>query len=338
MITLQKNISLQAHNSFGIEANAKLFVEVKSEDDLKEVYTSAQFEHERKMVIGSGSNILFTQDFDGLIVKNQIGGIELINEDADEVLIRAGSGVHWHEFVLHCIDHGWGGIENLSLIPGTVGAAPVQNIGAYGVELKDVLHSVRAWDLGLNEFVELSRDQCEFGYRSSIFKHQRKGQLVISSVVFRLSKKPVLQRSYGAINEALKAMGIASASIRDISNAVISIRSSKLPDPVQLGNAGSFFKNPVVSKERMEAICSLDAHLVSFPFGEAFKLSAGWLIEAAGWKGHREGNVGCYEKQSLVLVNFGRATGKEILAFSHNIQASVWEKYGVELEPEVNLL
>lgn len=338
MITLQKNISLQPHNSFGIAVNAKLFVVAKSENDLREIYSSNHFGNERKLVMGSGTNILFTKDFDGLIVKNEIGGIALVSEDEDEILIRAGSGVNWHEFVLYCIGQGWGGIENLSLIPGTVGAAPVQNIGAYGVELKDVLHTVRAWDMDTNEFVELYRDQCDFGYRSSIFKAKRKGRMVISSVVFRLTKKHVLKLSYGAIKEALLVMGIASPSIRDVSNAVISIRSSKLPDPVKLGNAGSFFKNPAVDKTMLASVQSAYPNVVAFPFGEGFKLAAGWLIESAGWKGYRKGNVGCYEKQSLVLVNFGNATGEEILAFSRKIQASVWEKFGIELEPEVNIV
>lgn len=338
MISLQKNISLRSYNSFGVSAMANFFVVVRSENDLRDLFLSRKGNQEKQLVVGSGTNILFTKDFEGLIIKNEIDGITLLNEEADEVLVRVGSGVNWHQFVMYCIDKGWGGIENLSLIPGTVGAAPVQNIGAYGVELKDVLHLVRAWDLDRNEFIELDREQCAFGYRTSIFKTNRKGRFVISNVVLRLTKKHVLKLSYGAIKEALLEKGIVSPSIKDVSNAVIAIRASKLPDPFMLGNAGSFFKNPTVNKEKLLSIQSIYPNVVAFPFEGAFKLAAGWLIETAGWKGRQDGNVGCYEKQSLVLVNLGNATGNEILAFSQKIQSSIWDTFGIELEPEVNLV
>jgi UDP-N-acetylmuramate dehydrogenase len=290
------------------------------------------------LILGAGSNILFTQDYNGLVLKNEILGIEVIEENEEFVLVKVGAGVNWHQFVLHCIDQDWGGVENLSLIPGTVGAAPVQNIGAYGVELKDVLHALHAWDIKQQQLIEFNNADCAFGYRNSVFKQTYKGAMVICDVVFKLTKKHVVKIGYGAIKDQLVSHGISAPTIRDVSNAVIAIRSSKLPDPNEIGNAGSFFKNPVVGKLFFEHLHKCYPDVVAYPSGSDMKLAAGWLIEQAGWKGFHEGSVGCYDKQALVLVNFGGATGAEILALAKRIQASVKGRFDVELEMEVNVI
>jgi UDP-N-acetylmuramate dehydrogenase len=279
-----------------------------------------------------------TKHVEGIVLKNEIGGIDIVHEDEDYVYVKAGAGVVWHEFVLYCVEHNLGGVENLSLIPGTVGATPIQNIGAYGVELKDTFHGLRALDIEKNEWVNFSNHDCAFGYRSSIFKTTLKGRLIISSVTFKLTKKHQLHLTYGAIKEQLTLKGIETPTIKDVSDAVIAIRQSKLPDPRLIGNAGSFFKNPVVSAEVVDNIAKAFPDLVSNKSGDLYKLAAGWLIEKAGWKWYREGQVGCYEKQALVLVNYGGATGAEILAFSQKIQQSVRDTFGILLEPEVNFV
>lgn len=335
---LHKNVSLKAFNTFGVDAIASEFVAVQSVGQLTKVFEEVSSKNLSYLVLGSGSNVLFTKDYAGLIIKNEIGGIELINEDDGHVYVKVGAGVNWHQFVVHCINHDWGGVENLSLIPGTVGAAPVQNIGAYGVEIKDVLHVLHAWDIKHQRLIEFSNTDCDFGYRNSVFKHTHKGAMVICDVIFKLTKKHAVKIGYGAIKDQLAAHGITSPTIRDVSNAVIAIRSSKLPDPNEIGNAGSFFKNPVVDKSFFEHLHKCYPAIVAYPSGNEMKLAAGWLIEQAGWKGFHEGNVGCYDKQALVLVNFGGATGAEILSLAKRIQASVKAKFDVELEMEVNVI
>ncbi len=335
---LQHNISLKAFNTFGVDAVAHSFIAVSSVAQLEHVFNKLVTPDQPYLILGGGSNLLFTQDYIGLVIKNEIEGIDVVNEDDEYVYVKAGAGVNWHEFVLYCIDHDWGGVENLSLIPGTVGAAPVQNIGAYGVELKDVLHSLRFWDIRQQQFVVFNNTDCVFGYRNSIFKQDLKGQAVICDVTFRLTKQHKIKIGYGAIQDQLTKQGITEPTIRDVSNAVIAIRTSKLPDPKLIGNAGSFFKNPVVDQHFFEHLKKCYPDVVAYPSGSAAKLAAGWLIEQAGWKGFHSGSVGCYEKQALVLVNLGGATGSEILHLAKRIQASVKGKFDVDLEMEVNVV
>ena len=290
------------------------------------------------MILGGGSNVLFTGNFDGLIIKNKLGGLEVIAESDTEVLVRAGAGVVWHDLVMFCVDRGYGGIENLSLIPGCVGAAPMQNIGAYGVEVKDVFDELTAFNL--NEKVEqtFTAVECEFGYRESVFKRRLKGRYLISSIQLRLSKQPKINTSYGAIESELESMKIQDPTIKDVSRAVINIRSSKLPDPAELGNAGSFFKNPIVSNEKAEEMKSLHSDIPTYAFGDASKVAAGWLIEQCGFKGKRFGNCGSHAKQALVLVNYGGSNGGEIFQLSEQIQAAVLDKFGINLEREINVV
>ena len=335
---IKNHFSLKSLNTFGIDVYAKEFSVIQSHQDLLDLISQRDLTKEKFLMLGGGSNVLFTKDFDGLLLKNEISGIEVINEDVQQVWIKVGAGVVWHEFVLHCIERGWGGLENLSLIPGTVGASPIQNIGAYGVEVKDLIVEVEGVDLVQKNTRTIKSQECEFAYRSSVFKTSLKNTFLITAVVFRLDKQPKLKVEYGAIKDQLSKMKIDQPTIKDVSNAVISIRQSKLPDPNIIGNAGSFFKNPVVSAKKLDELKAIFPGIVSFPFGNEFKLAAGWLIEQAGWKGHREGNVGCHEKQALVLVNHGNASGAEVLQLAQKIQQSVYTKFGVELEMEVNVI
>ncbi len=325
-------------NTFGIDIHAKEFVVIKSHQELFELIAEHELTKEKCLILGGGSNILFTKDFDGLVIKIEINGIELIKEDDQFVWVKAGAGVVWHEFVLYCIEKGWSGLENLSLIPGMVGAAPIQNIGAYGVEVKDLIEEVIGIDLDEKIIKIVPANNCAFEYRSSIFKTGLKNKFIITDVVFKLSKKHRLHIEYGAISHELKLKNIDHPTIRDISTTVISIRQSKLPDPKKIGNAGSFFKNPIVSLKKLEILKAAYPNIVSYPVGGEFKVAAGWLIEQAGWKGFKEGNVGCHEKQALVLVNYGNASGEEILQLAQKIQQSVFDKFDVELEMEVNII
>ena len=335
---IKNDFSLKGFNTFGIDVRAKEFVLVKDHQDLFDLILKRDLTKEKFLMLGGGSNILFTKDFEGLLIKNEITGIEIIKEDAQQVLVRVGAGMKWHELVLYCIERGWGGLENLSLIPGTVGASPIQNIGAYGVEVKDLIDEVEGIDLIQKNTRKIKSQECEFGYRSSVFKTRLKNSFLITAVVFRLNKQNQLHVEYGAIRDELSRMKVDHPTIRDVSNAVINIRQSKLPDPKIIGNAGSFFKNPVVSQEKLDILKVAYPSIVSYPFKNDFKLAAGWLIEQAGWKGYREGNVGCHEKQALVLVNHGNASGLEILQLAQKIQQSVYAKFGVELEMEVNVI
>ncbi len=347
MIQIQQHTSLQSFNTFGVDVEAEYFARFQTEEQLMALLSSPEillhvnsdYAHQKKiLLLGAGSNILLTKHVEGVVLKNEIGGLDIVHEDEDYVYVKAGAGVVWHEFVLYCVQHDLGGVENLSLIPGTVGASPIQNIGAYGVELKDTFHALRALDIETNEWVNFSNHDCQFGYRSSIFKTALKGRVIITSVTFKLTKKHQLHLAYGAIKDQLKLKGIDHPTIRDVSDAVMAIRQSKLPDPSEIGNAGSFFKNPVVSAEVVQRIMQTFPDLVSNKSGDLYKLAAGWLIEKAGWKGYREGHVGCYEKQALVLVNYGGATGAEILSLSQKIQQSVFDTFGILLEPEVNFV
>ncbi|MCP9752321.1 UDP-N-acetylmuramate dehydrogenase [Ferruginibacter sp. HRS2-29] len=340
---MQENFSLKTYNTFGIDASAKYFAAFKSIDELKELLNEKKlstFNHPLSTtILGGGSNILFTKDFDGLVLKNEIGVISIIKEDADHVYVKAGAGESWHGFVIFCLNHGLAGVENLSLIPGSVGASPMQNIGAYGVEIKDVFHSLEAHHRYDDTTVYFSNTDCEFGYRESIFKNRLKDQFVITNVIYRLNKKPRFNTSYGAIEQELEKMGVQELNIQSVSQAVINIRQSKLPDPKVIGNAGSFFKNPEIAAEKFEQLKEDFPSIVGYPLpNDKVKLAAGWLIEQCGWKGYRKGDAGCHAKQALVLVNYGHANGNEILQLSNDIINSVQEKFGVMLNREVNII
>jgi UDP-N-acetylmuramate dehydrogenase len=332
----QEDVPLRSYNSFGIDAKARYFATFSDTDML-----AAQLKAKGDLpllVLGGGSNVLLTRDFDGLVLRNEIEGMETVREEGDSVFVKAGAGVNWHRFVLHCIHNDYAGVENLSLIPGSVGASPMQNIGAYGVEIKDVFHELEAMEIATGKLVTFSHSDCAFGYRESVFKNKLKGQFIITSVTYRLSKTPVFHIEYGAIRQELDAMGVTQLSIAAISQAVINIRSSKLPDWTVIGNAGSFFKNPQVSLDKYAELKTAYPNIVAYPQDAGMKLAAGWLIEQCGWKGFREGDAGCYPKQALVLVNYGAATGGEIYALSEKIIESVEEKFGVLLEREVNII
>jgi UDP-N-acetylmuramate dehydrogenase len=333
---LQENFSLKKYNSFGIDVVAKQYARFNTEEGLEELLTH---EKENLLILGGGSNILFTKNFDGLVIKNEIAGIEIVKEDNEYLYIKAGAGVSWHAFVLYCIENNYAGVENLSLIPGNVGASPMQNIGAYGVELKDVFHELVAYHIQDKKQIVFSKNDCEFGYRESIFKNKYKGAFIILSVTFRLNKFPTYNTSYGAIEQALEKMGIQTPSIKAISDAVINIRQSKLPNPAIIGNAGSFFKNPTILNTQFENLKKQFPTIVGYAVGDSeTKLAAGWLIEQCGWKGYREGDAGCHEKQALVLVNYNNAKGEEILQLSNSIIESVKLKFNVALYKEVNIV
>lgn len=341
MLNIQSRVSLKAYNTFGIEATARYWVEINQEEDLQTLLQLADYVNTPKFILGGGSNVLLCQNVDGMVVKINIPGISVTREDDTHVYLTAGAGVSWHELVLYCVSNNYAGIENLSLIPGTVGAAPMQNIGAYGVELEQVFDSLTAIHVATGEKRTFTHADCAFGYRESVFKKALKGQYIITSVSLRLNKQPTFHTQYGAIKETLADMGITEANltIKAISDAVIHIRRSKLPDPAQIGNAGSFFKNPEIPKNQFDSLKAQHPSLPGYPVdSETVKIPAGWLIEQAGWKGYRQGDAGVHAKQALVLVNYGRATGHEILALAKQVQASVQEKFGVTISPEVNIV
>jgi UDP-N-acetylmuramate dehydrogenase len=337
---VHNDVSLQAYNTFGIQAKAKYFIEITHVEQYIEILKNRDFAHIPHVFIGGGSNVLLTKDIDALLVKISISGIEVIDEDQDYVWVKAGAGVVWHDFVQYTVDHQWAGIENLSLIPGTVGAAPMQNIGAYGVEIKDIFDYLEALNLNNFQIEKFDNAACQFGYRESYFKHEGKGKFLITSVCFKLNKISKIQTSYGAIQDVLKENNLKNPSIKDVANAVISIRQSKLPNPKDIGNSGSFFKNPTVSKEEADRLMRAFPGIPHYPVlgSTDVKFPAGWLIEQAGWKGFREGDAGVHAKQALVLVNYGNATGNQILTLSEQIKKSILEKFGIKLETEVNIL
>lgn len=335
---IEENKNLQAYNTFGLEAVAPYFCEVHTVEELQLLFRDERFREMPLLVLGGGSNVLFTRNPKGLVVLNKITGTEVLEENEQEVLVKVGGGVTWHDFVLYTIEQGWGGLENLSLIPGTTGAAPMQNIGAYGVEIKDTFARLEAVKRSNGSLRTFTSSECQFGYRSSVFKTTERDKWVISSVTFRLSKQPRFNTSYGAIQETLQARGITELSLQAISDAVVHIRQSKLPDPKQIGNAGSFFKNPVIEQAHFNSLQQAYPGIPSYPQADGVKVPAGWLIEQSGWKGYKRGKVGVHDKQALVLVNLGGARGAEIKQLSEDIQASVKEKFGITLEAEVNFL
>ncbi|GGB74923.1 UDP-N-acetylenolpyruvoylglucosamine reductase [Flavobacterium suaedae] len=335
---LHTNYSLKDYNTFGIEAYAKEFVAVQSVNELKQVLQENK--GKKLFILGGGSNMLLTKDIDALVLHINIKGISVISESDTHVNIQAMAGENWHEFVLHCINNNYGGLENLSLIPGNVGTTPIQNIGAYGTEIKDTFVSCNALNIETLETDTFTKDDCEFAYRESIFKGKLKGKYIITSVTFKLTKTDhKINTAYGDITEKLIDNGIIVATIKDVSNAVIAIRQSKLPDPKELGNSGSFFKNPIVPKTIFDKIQSKHPLMPYYVVSETeVKVPAGWLIEQSGFKGKRFGDAGVHSKQALVLVNYGNATGQEILNLSHKIQETVFNNFGIHIENEVNII
>jgi UDP-N-acetylmuramate dehydrogenase len=341
MLTIESHVSLKPHNTFGIDVTARYWVEINHEDDIQTLLQLTDFVDTPKLILGGGSNVLLCHDFNGLVVKMNIQGINVTGEDDAHVYLKAGAGVTWHELVVFCVQRGYAGLENLSLIPGTVGAAPMQNIGAYGVELEQVFESLTAFHVLTGQKRTFNHTDCVFGYRESIFKKELKGEYIITGVTFQLDKHPTFHTRYGAIQETLTEMGVSEdrLTIKAISDAVIQIRRSKLPDPSQIGNAGSFFKNPEIPKEQFDSLKLRYPALPGYPIGDTLvKVPAGWLIEQAGWKGYRSGDVGVHAKQALVLVNYGNATGNEILALAKQVQKSVLDLFGIKISPEVNVV
>jgi UDP-N-acetylmuramate dehydrogenase len=340
MLSFSENISLKPYNTFGIDAKARWFTEIHTIEDLQEIYKSADFQQMPKLILGGGSNVLFSKNFEGLVMLMQIKGIQKVAEDEKYIWLKAGAGENWHQFVLYAVENNLGGIENLSLIPGTVGAAPIQNIGAYGTEVREVIESVEIFSPETQQLQILSNQQCHFGYRDSIFKNEYKGRFFITSVTFRLLKNPVkFNIAYGDIQKTLEIMNISQPNLKAISNAVIQIRQSKLPDPQQVGNAGSFFKNPEIPKNQFDSLKKVYPDLPGYVVSDTvMKVPAGWLIEQTGWKGRRIGEAGVHDRQALVLVNYGNATGEAIMTLAMQIRQSVQDKFSIILNPEVNFI
>ncbi|MXS70587.1 UDP-N-acetylmuramate dehydrogenase [Flavobacteriaceae bacterium W22] len=337
---MQENFSLKPYNTFGIDAKAKYFAEINSTDQLIEILRLSETRTLPILFLGGGSNILFTKDFDGLVIKLSLKGITVQPLNEDKVLVTAKAGENWHEFVMFCLEKNLGGLENLSLIPGNVGTSPMQNIGAYGTEIKDVFYNCKVLNLETLEIEAFDLEKCRFGYRDSIFKQEGKGKYVILEVTFQLTtKNHQIKTEYGAIKSELENLGIENPTIQDVSRAVINIRQSKLPDPKQTGNAGSFFKNPTIPLAQFEKLQKKFNNIPGYLNGDFVKVPAGWLIEQCGWKGKQIGNVASHTLQALVIVNAtGNATGQEIFDFSTEIINSVQEKFGIELEREVNVI
>lgn len=335
---IQQNTSLKTYNTFGINAKAKYFCEINSVTELSQALQLTDYPN--KFFISGGSNMLITQDIDALVLHINIKGIEILSEDEKHVLLKVSAGENWHQLILWTLEHNYGGLENMSLIPGNTGTAPIQNIGAYGVELKDTFESCEAMHIATQALRTFTNKECQFGYRDSYFKNEGEGQYVITSVNFRLSKKNhVLNTSYGAIEKELEKQNIKQPNIKDISNAVIAIRQSKLPDPAELGNSGSFFKNPIVSKQQFVIFSKAHPEAPYYKVSDdAYKIPAGWLIEQCGYKGKRFGDAGVHKNQALVLVNYGNASGAEILELAYTIIDSVKEKFDLKIMPEVNII
>ncbi len=337
-IEILKGVSLKPYNTFQLDASAAFWVEIHQPDDVLKLLDTPVFHRETRYVLGGGSNVLFAQDYSGLIIKNSIPGIEVLSEDDRHVVLRAGAGVVWDDLVKYTVDRGWGGLENLSMIPGQTGAAPIQNIGAYGVELMSTFVSLDAINLESGIPESFDREMCRFGYRDSIFKTTHKGTYLITHVTLNLTKSPELNLDYGNIREVLASEGVTKPGIRDVSMAVRKIRASKLPDPAVTGNAGSFFKNPVISAEQFDSLRSIHSDIPSYPSGSRIKIPAAWLIDQCGFRGKRVGDSGVHERHALILVNHGEATGLEVIGLAANIQQEVSERFGVTLEPEVNIV
>jgi UDP-N-acetylmuramate dehydrogenase len=333
----EKYISLKAYHFFASDEKAHFFSRISNANDIDELVNWSALNKMPFLILGSGSNVLFTKDFKGIVAKMEIKGIQKINETPSEVTLKVGAGENWHHFVSYCVQKGWGGLENLSLIPGTVGASPIQNIGAYGVEVQECIQEINVFETSTHQWIKLSNKDCDFGYRTSIFK-KYPNRFIITHVQFVLQKQPKLKTDYGAIREVLHDKGIKNPSLADVAAGVTQIRTSKYPDPKIIANAGSFFKNPNVSLEKYKMLEKAFPNLIAHPISDTnYKIAAGWLIEFCGWKGIRKGNVGCYEKQALVIVSYGIASGQEVFDFSEEIIKDVRDKFDIVLEREVNI-
>ena len=334
-----ENYPLLKLNTFGVDVKAKYFTSINTINELIELTKTNVFKDLELLILGGGSNILFTKNFDGLVILNNIKGKEIIDQNQQSIFLKIGAGENWHELVMYCVDNGWGGIENLSLIPGNTGTAPMQNIGAYGVEIKETFIELEALEISSGKIVKFNNSDCEFGYRESVFKNKMKNQYIILNITLELKKNPVLNINYGDVKAILESQNIKNPAIKEVSNAIISIRQSKLPDPKKIGNSGSFFKNPIVSLNQLELIKKKYPNVVNYEINEnEFKIAAGWLIERAGWKGKKFNNYGIHEKQALVLVNYGLANGMEIFELSEKIILDIKDKFGITLEREVNII
>lgn len=334
-----ENYPLLKLNTFGVDVKAKYFVSINTINELIELTKTNVFKDLELLILGGGSNILFTKDFDGLVILNNIKGKEIIDQNQQSIFLKIGAGENWNELVMYCVDNGWGGIENLSLIPGNTGTAPMQNIGAYGVEIKETFIELEALEISSGKIVKFNNSDCEFGYRESVFKNKMKNQYIILNITLELKKNPVLNINYGEVKAILESQNIKNPAIKEVSNAIISIRQSKLPDPKKIGNSGSFFKNPIVSLNQLQLIKKKYPNVVNYEINEnEFKIAAGWLIERAGWKGKKFNNYGIHEKQALVLVNYGLANGMEIFELSEKIILDIKDKFGITLEREVNII
>lgn len=332
-----KNISLKKYNTFGVDAFTDYFAELTNGNEVQEIINFSRDKNLPALILGRGSNILFTKDYHGIIIKLSIPGIFIVDEDSSSVLIEVGGGVKWHSFVEFCVARNLGGVENLSLIPGTAGAAPIQNIGAYGQELKNVFENLNGFYLEDGKWQQFTKDDCKFGYRDSVFKRELKGKFIITKITIRLNKNPEFNLEYGSLMSEVEKLNRKDLSVKDVSDVICSIRKSKLPDPEVIGNAGSFFKNPEISFEKFSELKKEFPGIPGYVQVDSVKLSAGWLIERCGWKGKKVGNTGTHSKQALILVNYGAATGKEILELGETIKNSVNEKFGVLLTEEVNI-
>ncbi len=336
---IAKNYSLKRFNTFGVDASAKAFVDARSEDELFEILSYKELKSYSRFILGGGSNILLTKDYDGLVIKNSIPGIEIISEDGQTAIVEAGAGVNWNDLVTYCVNRNLGGIENLALIPGTAGAAPIQNIGAYGEELSETFEYLRGFYTETAKPAIFYKADCRFGYRYSIFKDELKNKFAVSKIRLKLNKNPEIRTSYGNVKEELEKTGRSSFTIKDVSEAVAKIRREKLPDPEVTGNAGSFFKNPEIGSGQYDLLKQSYPDLKGYPLESGkIKLPAAWLIDKAGWKGVRMGKTGTHSRQALVIVNHGGATGEEILHFAKEIKRSVYEQFEVVLEEEVNII
>lgn len=337
MIIIEECYSLKSYNTFGVQCLARIFAEASNLEDLQTIVSVFRDDHRPKLILGGGSNLLFTDDFDGVVIYPDLKGIEVVDHNHEHVWVKAYAGENWDKFVAHCVSKRWAGIENLSLIPGNVGACPIQNIGAYGIEVKDVIETIETIDLQTGEIRNFSNAECHFGYRDSIFKHEAKHQYIITAVTFKLAKNAACKTDYKDVTEELKSF--SEVNVATVRQSIINIRQRKLPDPEKLGNAGSFFKNPTIPVDVYNALKVDFPEMTGFPVNDQFiKVPAAWLIQTSGWKGKREGNVGTHQTQPLVIVNYGEATGKEIFEFGKKIQQSVQQKFGIELEMEVNII
>lgn len=336
---IHEDFKLLNYNTFRVESNSKYFIEISSQEELRKVSQLNHFKKNPILILGGGSNILFTKDFNGLIISNKIKGKKIIFQDNDHVYLKIGAGENWHDLVMYCVDKGWGGIENLSLIPGNTGTAPMQNIGAYGVEIKETFLELEAFEIKSGKTIKFLNSDCHFGYRESIFKNEKKNQYIILNITLKLNKKPIINIGYGDVFKILENNDIKNPTIKDVSNAIISIRKLKLPDPNKIGNCGSFFKNPIIEKNQLDTIKKKYPNIVFYNINETqVKIAAGWLIEKAGWKGKTFNNCGVHKNQALVLVNYGNAKGSEIYSLSEKIIADIYQKFNIALEREVNII